>query len=62
MFSNECNHYDVLSCMLLVFCDINEKVDQERTMGNVCFNVISFISIDIRCKRFRGESKKYSRL
>lgn len=49
MFSNECSHYNVLSCMLLVFCDANEKVDLDPMMRNTCFNII-FVSIDARYK------------
>jgi len=32
--------------MHVAFCDVNEKVDLDRTMRNTCFNVISFVSID----------------
>jgi len=34
------------SAMHVAFCDVNEKVDLDRTMRNTCFNVISFVSID----------------
>lgn len=49
MFSNECSHYDVLSCMLLVF-DVNKKVVLNHTMRSTCFNVILFVSIRSRAR------------